>query len=224
MPELTSELQQMAAAAARQARPPAVADIIRQGDRRRRRSRTWQSLGGLSVAGVVGTGVALGLGLAGSAPAHRMGTIRTAAFTLVANANGTATLTINPSVLLEPRTLQSDLAKDGIPAVVTTGSFCSSHPAPAGLFRVMSYNPGHGKPPQVPGQQGVVRWISTVTINPSAIPAGTKLSFGNFRLPDYAETAIELIGNGSYTCTSTAPSPAALPAGRSGMLIAPSVR
>src|ERR1700726_3987813 len=100
--ELTSELQRMADDADRQAGPLAAAEIIRQGDRRRRRSLARQSLGGLSVAGVAGVGVALGLGLTGSAPAHGTGTIRTAAFTLVSNANGTATLTIKNNVLFEP--------------------------------------------------------------------------------------------------------------------------
>ena len=143
--ELTSELQRMADDAARQARPPAAAEIIRQGDRRRRRSLSRRALGGLSAAGVVGAGVALGLGLlTGSPSAHGTGTIRTAAFTLVSNANGTATLTINPKVLLEPRTLQRDLARDGIRAMVTVGSFCSSDPAPAGWTRdhVLPGEPG----------------------------------------------------------------------------------
>ena len=70
----------------------------------------------------------LGLELSGglgSSPAPGTGTIRTAAFTLIRHTNGTATLTINPQVLLDPSTLQSDLAQDGIPAKVTTGSFCS---------------------------------------------------------------------------------------------------
>ena len=44
------------------------------------------------------------------------------AFTLVNNANGTATLTINNYVLFEPGTLQTDLAQDGIPAKVTVSA------------------------------------------------------------------------------------------------------
>jgi hypothetical protein len=192
MPELTSELQRMADDAAGQARPPAAAEIIRQGDRRRR-SRTRRSLGGLSAAGVVGAGVALGLGLTGSAPAHATGTIRTAAFTLVRNAAGTATLTINNDVMFEPATLQSDLAQDGIPAKVTVGSFCSSDPAPAGLPQVISI------PAVQPGE------APAVTINPAAMPAGTELSFGNFQLANGGRTLFALIDPGSYTCSSTAP-------------------
>lgn len=196
MSELTSELQRMADEAARRARPPAAAEIIRQGDRRRRRSRTHQTLGGLSVAGVAGAGIALGLGTAGSAPAHGTGTIRTAAFTLVSNANGgTATLTINANVIFEPGTLQRDLARDGIPAMVTAGSFCSSDPAPAAVWRVVS-------PPDSPRSEP-----PKLIINPAAMPAGTELSFGNFQLANGEQTFLAVIDTGSYTCTSTPTSP-----------------
>jgi hypothetical protein len=205
--ELTSELRRMADETARQARPPAAADIIRQGDRRRRRSRTRRSLGGLSVAAVVGASVTLGLALTGSAPAHTTGTIRTMAFTLVSNANGTATLTINPNVLLEPGTLQSDLAHAGIPAMVTVGSFCSSDPAPAGFLQVVSMQKiPRGELPQRPlGSKHGPLPARTMTINPAAIPAGTELSFGNFRLANGEQTSFALIYTNSYTCTSTAP-------------------
>jgi hypothetical protein len=37
------------------------------------------------------------------------------------------------------------------------------------------------------------------------MPAGTELSFGNFRVAAGPETAIQLIDTNSYTCTSTAP-------------------
>ena len=92
----------------------------------------------MSVAGAA-AGTALALGLTGVlGPARTPGTIRTAAFTLVSNANGTATLTINPKELLDPAALQSDLAQYGIPAKVTSGSLCSSDPAPAGFSQVVS--------------------------------------------------------------------------------------
>ena len=196
MSSLTSELEQMADDAARQARPAAAAEIIRLGDRRRRRSITHQSLGALSAVGVVGAGVALGLGLTtGSAPAHGSTTIRTMAFTLVRNANGTATLTINNNVMFKPATLQSDLAQDGIAAKVTVGSFCSSVPVPAGIAQVLAV------PKAQPGE------APTVTINPEAIPAGTELSVGNFELANSGRTFIGLIdqGSGSYTCATTPP-------------------
>jgi hypothetical protein len=160
------------------------------------------------AAGVVATtaaaGVALGLGLTGTFgsaavsrtgairttnPARSTGTIRTMAFTLVRHANGTVTLTLNPGQLLEPGTLQSDLKQDGIPAMVTTGSFCSSDPAPAGFNQVVTgQKPSH-----------------TLTINPAAMPPGTELSFGYFQTSSSQETAAGLIDTNSYSCISTAP-------------------
>ena len=199
MSQLASELQRMADDAARQARPPAAADIIRQGDLRRRRSIARQSIGGLSAAGVVGAGVALGLGLsgpAGSTPAHNAGTITTDAFTIVSNANGTDTLTMNATVLLEPATLQADLAKDGIPALVTVSSFCTSKSTPAGYSQVVT-NQTPQNPRQGPG---------AITINPAAIPVGTELSFGNFKIANGGQTSLTLIEKNSYTCSSATPS------------------
>ena len=109
--------------------------------------------------------------------------------------DGTTTLIINPRVLLEPSTLQGDLEHDGIRAMVTVGSFCSSDPAPAGFLQVMSF-PGS---PADPGPVGAV------TIDPAAMPAGTELSFGIFQLATSQQTSFALIDTGSYTCTSTAP-------------------
>jgi hypothetical protein len=145
------------------------------------------------AAGITATAAAaavLGLGLTGAfGPARGTGTIRTAAFTLVEHANGTATLTIRPGSVLNPGVLQNDLRQYGIPAIVTTGSFCSSDPAPPGFSQVVT---GQKQP-------------RTITINPAAMPAGTELSFGHFRVSAGPETAIRLIDASSYTCTSTAP-------------------
>jgi hypothetical protein len=153
------------------------------------------------AAGITATaaaGAVLGLGLTGAfGPAAVSGTstIQTTAFTLVKHADGTVTLTIHPGVLLEPGTLQRDLQRDGISAKVTTGSFCSSDPAPAGFNQVVT---GHRV---VPGQKAT----NTMMVNPAAMPAGTELSFGYFRLSWGQETAAALIDTSSYTCTSTAP-------------------
>jgi|HubBroStandDraft_5_1064220.scaffolds.fasta_scaffold16494_2 hypothetical protein len=156
---------------------------------------------GITVAAAAGS-VLLGLGLSGSlgsSPAARTGTIRTAAFTITRKANGTATLTINPQVLFDPSTLQSDLAHYGIPAKVTTGSFCSSDPAPSGFSQVVTFSPAFQGDS---GQQHVQN--PTVTINP-AMPAGTELSIGAFQVANGDNTALALINTNSYTCTSTAP-------------------
>jgi hypothetical protein len=144
------------------------------------------------TAAAVAAAVVLGLGSTGtfgSAPARSTGTIRTTGFTLVEHADGTATLTINPDVLLDPGTLQSDLHHDGIPAIVTDGSFCSSDPVPAGFNQAVT-----GQKPS-----------DTITINPAAMPAGTELSFGYFQLSAGQETAMGIIETKSYSCSSTVP-------------------
>ena len=172
--------------------------------------RRLSAVAGLSVAAAA-AGTALALGLTGVlGPARTPGTIRTAAFTLASNSNGTATLTINPKELLDPAALQSDLAQYGIPAKVTSGSFCSSDPAPAGFSQVVSLN----WPSTVTPRSGVQ---PTITIDPSAMPAGTELSVGYFQLSSgpaagEQQADVVLIDTSSYTCTSTPPDPNGLPA------------
>jgi hypothetical protein len=142
-----------------------VDQIISRGRTVRARRQIPGAVTALAVVAAAGTALALGLtGVLGAAPARSTDTIRTMAFTLVKHANGTATLTINRKVLLEPGTLQSDLARDGIRAMVTVGRFCSSDPAPAGWTKVMSF-------PGSPADPGPVR---SVVINPAAMPAGTE--------------------------------------------------
>lgn len=161
--------------------------------RRGRATRSRRRLIGLAGTGAVAVTAALAIGMTSAGGAgHRTDIIRTAAFTLAINANGTATLTINPRLLVDPGILQRDLRQDGIPALVTVGSFCSSDPAPAGWGQVVSSQfPPNG--------------ADTVTFSPSAMPSGTELSFGTFRLASRRETALALIDADSYTCTSTAP-------------------
>ena len=179
--------------------------------RARRRHRV-SAVAGLSVAGAA-AGTALALGLTGVlGPARTPGTIRTLSFTLVSNANGTATLTINPKELLDPAALQSDLAQYGIPAEVTSGSFCSSDPHPAGFSQVVSGPTGTGDGSPQSGVQ------PTITIDPSAMPAGAELSVGYFQLSSgeaagEQQADVVLIDSNSYTCTSTPPDPNGPPAG-----------
>jgi hypothetical protein len=187
-----------------------VDQVISRGRTVRARRRVTGAVSGLAV--VTAASVALGLGAArapGTAPASTTGTTRTVAFILARNANGTDTLTINPRVLLDPRTLENDLARYGIPAKVTAGSFCSTQPAPARSSQVLTFSAGARL---APGPAGTDRWVRpgppqdwTVTINPAAIPRGTEISFGAFQLATGQETAFTLIDPGSYTCTSTPP-------------------
>ncbi len=193
------------------ATPPDVAAIMARG-RARRRHRL-STVTGLSVAGVA-AGTALALGLTGVlGPARVPGTIRAAAFTLASNSNGTATLTIKPGELLDPAALQSDLAQHGIPAKVTTGSFCSSDSAPAGFSQVVSFSPAG--PYTATPQNGAQ---PTITIDPAAMPAGTELSVGDFQLSSgefsgQQQADFVLIDTSSYTCSSTPPDPNGLPVG-----------
>jgi hypothetical protein len=158
---------------------------------------------GLSVAGVAAA-TAMALGVSGAfSPAPKLGTIRTAAFTLSRNQNGTDTLTLNPGELFDPARLQSDLAKYGIPAKVTTGRYCTSDPKPAGFSQVVSL-PGPGNSRAGSGEH------PTITIDPSAMPDSTELSFGDFQITtgEFAgelQADMDLIDAGSYTCTSTPP-------------------
>jgi hypothetical protein len=192
--ELENELRRtFARAGAESAIPGQARERLRQHNyrpgRRNRRIAAAVTAAAAAAAVVLGAGLS---GAIGSGPAHHTGTIRTAAFTLVSNPDGTATLTIKPKVLFEPGALQRDLRQDGIPARVTVGSFCSSDPTPAGFSQAVF----------IPMQRGQG---TTVTINPAAIPAGTELSLGIFQLAKTVETSATLITADSYTCTSTAP-------------------
>jgi hypothetical protein len=202
--------------------PPHVGAIMATGRTSQRRRR--RQLGAGITACAAAAAVVLCLGLTGAhgpaaatgairtaTPARGTGTVRTVAFTLAEHGNGTATLTINLNVLLDPATLQADLQQHGIPALVTAGGFCSSRPSPAGIQQVV---PG-GK-----SSQPILQRSSqlTITINPAAMPAGTELSFGNFPLSPGAATAFALIYKNSYTCTSTTPI-AAPPPGADAMVI-----
>jgi hypothetical protein len=191
--------------------PPDVEAITARG--RARRNRRMASAG-LSVAAAA-TALALSLtGVLGASQAKAHGSTRTMSFTLVSHHNGTATLTINPDVLLDATALQNDLQQDGIPAHVTSGSFCSSNPAPGGFWQVVSGSTApqsvhngevFGPAGTLVNENGITKRAvaPTITFNPADIPAGTELSFGD--LPPGSGmhgVAMGLIDASSYTCTS----------------------
>jgi hypothetical protein len=175
--------------------------IVQRGLATRRRHRLIGLTGTAAVAGSAAVVVGL-TGVIGSAPAHSTGTIRTEAFTLVSHANHTVTLTINPTELVDAAALQNDLHQYGIPAIVTSGSFCSSDPAPTGITQVVSFYPKPTGPfTRIP--RGV---HPTVTFNPAAMPAGTELSFGVFQHSSGEQQAdFVLVNSSAYTCTNSAP-------------------
>ena len=202
--------------------PPDLESIMASGRAHRaRRARRFTAAASLSAAGAACTALALGL-ISGNSPAPApappralppapspsTGPIRTAAFTLASNPDGTATLTINARELLDTAALQRDLMQYGIPAKVTSGSFCSSDPAPAGFSQaVQLYGPWvavtpSGEPGPPPADQSSL----SIIIDPAAIPAGTELSIGDFQLgPDKQQASLALIDTSSSTCTSTPP-------------------
>src|SRR5690349_7876252 len=108
------------------AAPPQLEAIQDRGLARRRHRRV--AIAGLCVtSAAVATALTFSLTGGGSAPSpiadHRATvppTIRTAAFTLVSNDDGTVSLTIDPAELFDPTELRDDLAQYGVTALVTT--------------------------------------------------------------------------------------------------------
>jgi hypothetical protein len=133
-------------------------------------------------------------------------TIRTAAFTLTENTNGTATLRLTGSQMFDPATLQQALRQDHIPALVTTDSYCTSNPSPGspiGLGVITTQLPDGAplKPHTASRQQPVPDNVVTV-IDPAPIPAGAELFF-NYVRP--TELAFGLINTKSRTCQNRPP-------------------
>jgi hypothetical protein len=199
----SAELQELRDALSRMEVPGAPRlELITARGRARRQQRVSRAAR-LSVGVVVaGTALAVGLTVA-HGPAAKLGTIRTAAYTLRHNQNGTDTLTLNPGELLNPAQLQSDLARYGIPAMVTSGSYCTSDPAPAGFPQVVT-GPGGGTWQAGSGTQ------PTMTIDPSHMPSGTELSVGEFQITSgqfagEQQADMDLISSSSYSCTSAPP-------------------
>lgn len=239
---LTCELRDSVAALAMRERPPLAAITARGRAHQRRRMAGLAGLG----AGGAATGTVLALGLTGvlgaaapapgagatGASAPSAGTIRTAAFTLARNANGTDTLTLTRSQMFDPAVLQQALARRGIPALVRTGTYCSSSPAAPdpvslGVLSIRprirppstavpapgDLKPGGLKPgglksggPKPLDLNRIVAHTETV-INPAKMPAGTELFFGYFN-SDHA-LFFDLIHARSYVCASGAQPPSA---------------
>jgi len=205
--ELSAELRELREHSAHLAvpAPPQLSDITANGRRFQRRRR--YALAGCAVAGATAvTVLAVNLvsasapGPAPAGPGTQSTTpakIKTAAFTIKSNQDGTVSLTIDPSELFEPSTLENDLALYGVPALVTVGKVCTSDPGPDGLDDVESFEPGG------PGSNG------TITIDPAAMPDGTLLSFGTVDLKgDVRASYSSLVYANDYTCTTTPPNDA----------------
>ena len=231
---LTRELRDDLSAVAVCERPPLVAITSRGRARQRRRLAAFAGLGGTGVAagtalalgltGAVGTGapgasprpgtVTIGTGAPASSTSGtgNPGTIRTAAFILTSNANGTDTLTLTMSQVFDPAVFRQALAQHHIPAVVKTDdTVCASSPAPLDPISsgVLSAQlpfklAGKGLTRVAPGEPdsrdlGKLVANTKTVINPAAIPAGTELFFS------YSPTGhalyFALIYKNHYTCS-----------------------
>ena len=222
---LTLELRDALAELEVPERPP-LAAITGMGRAHQRRRLV--GFAGLGFTGAV-VGAVLALGLTGvfdgattpnlghthvAAPAPNtsktLGTIQTPGFILTSNVNGTDTLTLTMNQILDPATLQQALSQHGIPALVKTGTYCTSNPAPpdpvsAGVLSIE--RPGGVPHTMVPAPTGpapsqvqqMAAHTATV-INPAALPSGTELFFG------YSNTIhavfTDLIYTSAYTCGS----------------------
>lgn len=216
-------------------RPPLDAITSRGRAHQRRRLSGFAGLGAAGAA--AGAALAVGLtgtlgapaaaptaqGTAGSSfsasPARSTpisgGTVRTDAFTLSSNANGTDTLTLTHSQMLDPAALQRALTEHGIPALVKSDTYCSSTPAAPdprsiGVLSVqlpVKPSQAQGLRPFTGGQEAgqLIDHTSTV-INPAAMPAGTELFFG-YSNSDHV-LYFSLIYTRSYTCTTGQQPPA----------------
>ena len=178
-----------------------VEAILAEGRSRRHRRRLVQlSAAGAAATGCLALGLAAVVGSGSSAPVP--GTIRTAAFTLARNANGTASLTLNQDQVFNPAALQQALARDGIPALVQTGTYCTSTPAPPSSG-VVSIQLPDGSPVPHTGNQSPVPPDAVTVINPAAMPGGTELSF-TYSNHDRDLTG-SLIYTAAHTCSSNPP-------------------
>jgi hypothetical protein len=166
---------------------------------------------GLGLSGTPGAAPSGGTGtIRGTDTAPGTGTIRTAAFTLTRNANGTDTLTLTMSQMLDPAVLQRALAQDGIRALVKTGIYCWSSPAapdPAsiGVLSVrLPVKPSHVMVPApsgpAPSELKQIAARTVTVINPAAMPSGTELFFGYSSSIHALSTS--LVYTSSYTCSN----------------------
>lgn len=233
---LTRELRDSLDEVAVSDRPSLTAITDRGRAHRQRRRAAVAGAGGVGVA--AGTAVALGLtGILGATPGgttaagttrtatasestdspgttSTSSSIRTAAFILTANANGTDTLILTTSQVFNPAVFQQALARFGIPAVVKTDdTFCASSPAPPSPFGIgvlsiqPPVKPAHKMLPLPSGSlkpnPGEIIANTKMVINPAAIPSGTELFFS------YSSTRhalfVDLIYKNSYTCSTGQP-------------------
>jgi hypothetical protein len=190
---------------------PHLEAITARGRRRQRRR-----VAGLSVAGAgacaalvavlaAGSGPAVPAGRpdsAGSAPPPRASAAQLTAFTVVADSDGSTTLTLYPAQVINPDAVRQALAEHGIPALVTAGKFCRTADQPAPGVGQVAVLPGQPlRPEGHPANRG--ERPGAIVIHGSAIPRGVKLSIGYRQDPQSREISFTLIKAGApLTCTA----------------------
>jgi hypothetical protein len=145
-----------------------VEEIVASGRTRRRRRRS-----GLAAAGALAvTGLTAGaLAISGSGAAPPTGAsggrsgVQLAAFSVVSNPNGTATVTLVKGPGINPDSLSRALGGAGVPAIIRVGSFCRADGKATGLEQVLTSERR---------SDGTV----VLVIDPKAMPRGTELSIG----------------------------------------------
>ena len=178
---------------------PVEAVFARSRVRRRRRLSVLTTAAAAATAAAA-TAMTLTLGGAaparpGSPPPAAPGSVRlAAAFSVTSGPGKSTTLIVRKGARLGPGALREDLARHGIPALVTVGTFCRSRPeAPSGLGQVLS-------PSTLPDGSDMM------VINGPAMPPGTRLSIGYFP----QRVRIALIEDGApLSCGAASGQPAA---------------
>ena len=166
---------------------------------RRRRRRSGLTA---AAAATAGAAAAITLTLGGAAPPHS-GTppppsrgpspVTLAAFSVTSGPGHSTTLTLYKGARLDPSALREDLARHGIPALVTVGTFCRSTPGASVSFGQVV------QPSTLPDGTDVM------VINGAAMPPGTRLSIGYFA----GHVRLLLIKDGApLSCGSTSRQPA----------------
>jgi len=171
---------------------------------RARRRRRLSGLTAVAAATASGATTAMALTLGGPAPARpgsppppSPGPVRLAAFSVTSGPGDSTTLILHKGPKyprLDPGALRQALARHGIPALVTVGTFCRSAPAaPAGVGQVVHAS-------------DLADGSDAMVIDGQAMPSGTRLSIGYF--PGHVRMA--LIEDGApLSCSSTSRQPAA---------------
>ena len=212
MNDLTTELRRMADEA-QLARPQAVAEILQDGDRMRRRTVARRSAAGLSaVAAIAVAAVAVTTMQPGVREAHQpsaQGTPRGTAqpqqrvqltdWTVVKQDNGNISLTVRQ--FADTARLQQTLRADGVPAsVLAQGQANPCHVyGPSDMQSVVT---GHtSSTAEGSASAGVI-----VTIHPSALPSGDGLQFqpsSDFGKPGTTATLAFRLVQASPACTGS---------------------